>query len=125
MGERDREPFPREKELIRRVRALTAGLPEVRAERDGFGHTTFRVGKRSFVMIGGGHGDGSMSIKADLPSQSFLVRRGPYERTPYIGQHGWVSVWGHQELDWTEIAELIRDAYRLVAPKRLLRTLDP
>lgn len=107
------------------VRELSANLPEVRVERDGFGHTSFRVGKRTFVMVGGGRkGEGSLSMKADVPSQAFLVRRGPYVRTPYIGQHGWVTVWGDEPIDRDEIGELVCDAYRLVAPKRLLRRLE-
>jgi predicted DNA-binding protein (MmcQ/YjbR family) len=33
-------------------------------------------------------------------------------------------MWLDGDVDWPELAELLRDAYRLVAPKRLLRAMD-
>jgi predicted DNA-binding protein (MmcQ/YjbR family) len=47
------------------------------------------------------------------------VRSGRYTRTPFLGQHGWVSVVDFDRLDWAEIEELVTDAYRRTAPKRL------
>jgi predicted DNA-binding protein (MmcQ/YjbR family) len=35
-----------------------------------------------------------------------------------------VGVWLDGRADWDELGQLLRDAYRLVAPKRLLRALD-
>jgi predicted DNA-binding protein (MmcQ/YjbR family) len=122
VGFRDRERTGRELELIAGVGEICSGLPDVNVERDGFGHTSFRVAKKTFVMIGEGtHGQGSLSIKADRITQEALVRRGPYVRTPYIGQHGWVTLWGDAEVDWAEVRDLVEDAYRLAAPKRLRR----
>jgi predicted DNA-binding protein (MmcQ/YjbR family) len=114
-----------EQMLIARVSKITASLPSVTHEVDGLGHTTFRVGKKSFVIVGSGeNGEGSLSIKCDLATQDSLIRGGRYERTPYIGKHGWVSTGGEQWLEWTEIEELVRDAYRAVAPKKLLKELE-
>jgi predicted DNA-binding protein (MmcQ/YjbR family) len=114
-----------EKEILKRLRSICARLPEVVEQRDGFGHFTFRVGKRSFVIVGAGEdGRGSMSIKADLYTQDRLIRGGGYVRTPYIGQHGWVSVEAGSEPDWRELEELVVDGYRRAAPKRLLDQLD-
>jgi predicted DNA-binding protein (MmcQ/YjbR family) len=118
------EPGERELELISQLEAICRELPQTTRERDGFGHTVFKVGKRTFVMIGSGHGRGSLSIKSDLTTQDLLIQRGPWERTPYIGQHGWVTVWGDQPIDWGEVRELVRDGYRLAAPKRLARQLE-
>jgi predicted DNA-binding protein (MmcQ/YjbR family) len=102
------------------MKTITKKLPEVDVVIDGFGHTTFKVAKKPFVMIGGGHdGAGSLSVKADPDTQAMLVKRGPYVRTPYIGQHGWVSLFGDSKVDWNEIEELVQDAFRRVAPKRL------
>jgi predicted DNA-binding protein (MmcQ/YjbR family) len=114
-----------EEKILKQVRRICAKLPEVVEERDGFGHFSFRAGKRSFVIVGAGEdGRGSMSIKADLYTQDRLIRSGGYQRTPYIGQHGWVSIEAGSKPDWAEIEELIADAYRLAAPKRLLKLLD-
>jgi predicted DNA-binding protein (MmcQ/YjbR family) len=123
MGHANREPQGREKELIEAVEEIGSALPEVSRQRDGFGHTTFKVRKKTFVMIGDGYGRGSLSIKADHTTQDLLVQRGPWQRTPYIGQHGWVTVWGDDPIDWEEVGELVKDAYRTVAPKRLLREM--
>jgi predicted DNA-binding protein (MmcQ/YjbR family) len=96
----------------------------VTEEVDGFGHTTFRVRKKSFVIAGMGERGTSVSIKSDPVNQALLVDRGPWYRTPYIGQHGWVSVDSPLERDWHEIAELIVDGYRLAAPRSLAKRLS-
>ncbi len=89
---------------------------------DGFGHMTFRAGKKPFVIIGGSEDGGeSMAIKSDLTTQDALIRSGRYVRTPYIGQHGWVSADLGRKLDWTELESLIADGYEMVKPKRKLR----
>ena len=125
MHEADRPATPGEQKILKQLRRICARLPEVVEARDGFGHFTFRVGKRSFVIVGAGEdGHGSMSIKADLYTQDRLIRAGGYERTPYIGQHGWVSLAPGAEPDWSEVEELVIDGYRHAAPKRLLKQLD-
>lgn len=124
MHERNREPNANEQVLIDGVRRIGAALPEVGQERDGFGHTVFKVRKKSFVMIGDGDGRGSLSIKSDLTTQDLLVQRGPWVRTPYIGQHGWITLWGDAPIDWEEVDGLVRDAWRMCAPKRLLKGME-
>jgi predicted DNA-binding protein (MmcQ/YjbR family) len=110
--------------LLTAVRSVCERLPEVEEVIDGFGHTTFKVRKKSFVIAGMGEGGEALSIKADLVTQEALVRHGPYYRTPYIGQHGWVSIADPLEHDWVGVEELIVDGYRLAAPKRLVRELE-
>jgi predicted DNA-binding protein (MmcQ/YjbR family) len=109
--------------LLKALRKICAALPEVVEEIDGFGHTAFRVRKKSFVIAGMGERGTALSIKSDPANQGLLVDRGPYYRTPYIGQHGWVSVDDPLGQDWAEIAELIVDGYRLAAPRRLAKLL--
>jgi hypothetical protein len=43
---------------------------------------------------------------------------------PYVGVSGWIGIHLDQGADWAEVSELMRDAYRLVAPKRLVATLE-
>ena len=43
---------------------------------------------------------------------------------PYVGGRGWLGVYLDVPLDWDEIAELVEDAYRMVAPKKLVDLLD-
>lgn len=114
---------PAGRKLLKALRNVCAPLPEVVEEIDGFGHTAFRVRKKSFVIAGMGEGGAALSIKSDPTNQALLVERGPWYRTPYIGQHGWVSVDDPLGRDWAEIAELIVDGYRLAAPARLAKLL--
>lgn len=113
----EREKSPAELAILERLRGLCLALPEVEEAVDGHGHASFRVGGRPFVMMG------SMrlwlGIKSDPITQQALARSGRWHR----GQHGWLSVADFERLDWAEIAELVRDGYRLAAPKRLARAL--
>jgi hypothetical protein len=43
---------------------------------------------------------------------------------PYVGHRGWLGVRLDVPADWDEIAELVEEAYRMVAPKRLVAELD-
>lgn len=114
---------PAGRRLLKALRKVCEPLPEVTEEIDGFGHTAFRVRKKSFVIAGMGERGTAVSIKSDPANQALLVDRGPWYRTPYIGQHGWVSVDDPLEQDWAEIAELIVDGYRLAAPRSLAKRL--
>jgi predicted DNA-binding protein (MmcQ/YjbR family) len=121
MAHRDQLATPGGQALLAALRRSCEGLPEVTEVIDGFGHTTFKVRGRSFLIAGMGEAGLDLAIKADPMTQEVLVRQGPYFRTPYIGQHGWVSITDPLGGDWEEIGELLRDAYRLAAPRRLAR----
>lgn len=110
---------PQGKQLLQRLRETCRLLPEVAEVIDGFGHTTFKVARKSFIIAGMGEDGHAVSIKSDPVSQAYLISVGPYYRTPYIGQHGWVSINDPLSHDWAEVEDLIREAYRLAAPKRL------
>ncbi|MEY2433512.1 MAG: hypothetical protein QOC92_3237, partial [Acidimicrobiaceae bacterium] len=44
---------------------------------------------------------------------------------PYLGHRGWVGLrLDRTRVDWTEVRELMIDAYRLSAPKRLAARVD-
>jgi predicted DNA-binding protein (MmcQ/YjbR family) len=43
-------------------------------------------------------------------------------RSPYIGRHGWVSLWAETRLDPADLGDLVTEAYEQVAPKHLLRS---
>jgi hypothetical protein len=60
-------------------------------------------------------------------AQEVLVTGDPvrYFVPPRIGHGGWVGVRLDREPDWDEIAGIVEDAYRKVAPKRLAALLDP
>jgi hypothetical protein len=44
---------------------------------------------------------------------------------PYVARHGYVGIYlDLGDVDWDEVRELLTDAYRLVAPKRLAALVD-
>lgn len=101
------------------ARLIAMAFPEVTEGLDAFHHISFRIRNKPFVMMGE-HAEGPwLAIKADVHSQAWLIKRGGFSKTPYIGQHGWVSVDDVRAADWRELEELITDAYLRVAPKRL------
>ena len=108
-----------------RLREICLSLPEA-VEKPFGGHTapSFRVRDKLFVMTSE---DGrTMTFKAAPGTQEALVESDP-ERffvPPYVGAKGWVGVRLDADQDWNELAELIEDSYRLIAPKRLVALLD-
>lgn len=108
-----------------RIRAICLSLPEA-SEKPFGGHTapSFRVRDKLFVMTSE---DGlSMTFKAGPGVQEALVAEDP-ERffvPKYVGSKGWVGARLDVDHDWDEMAELIEDSYRLIAPKRLVNLLN-
>jgi predicted DNA-binding protein (MmcQ/YjbR family) len=41
-----------------------------------------------------------------------------------VGGRGWLGVYLDVPVDWDEVADIITDAYRQIAPKRMLARLD-
>ncbi|MFB4307468.1 MmcQ/YjbR family DNA-binding protein [Actinomadura sp. GTD37] len=108
-----------------RIREICLSLPEA-AEKPFGGHTapSFRVRDKLFVMTSE---DGlSMMFKAGPGVQEALVAENPevFFVPKYVGGKGWVGARLDVDHDWDEIAELIEDSYRLIAPKRLAKLLD-
>ena len=72
------------------------------------------------------HGDGVVAVccKAAPGEQDLLLRLDPkrYMMPAYLGARGWVSLrTDTAEIDWDEVADLVTNSYRLVAPKSLPR----
>jgi len=106
------------------------GLPEV-AQRLSHGAPTWFVqDKRSFVTLWahGHHADHFPHLWCAGPpgAQQELTASEPgrFFRPPYVGGRGWIGVRLDGDVDWTEIAELCQDAYRAIAPARLVARLD-
>jgi len=59
-------------------------------------------------------------------AQETLVTEDP-ERffvPPYVGHRGWLGVYLDVPVDWDQVADLVVDAYRRVAPRKLVAALD-
>ena len=99
---------------------------------EAWGEPTFRVRNRMFAMYADasthhGRGIAGVWVKATHVNQDLLVRSQPdrYFIPPYVGPSGWVGIRLDRRPDWTAVTELLRDGYRLVAPRKLLPLLEP
>jgi len=120
MGDPNRKLTDAEEGVLRRLRRIYEPLGGVVEERDKFGHISIRVGKKTLAMLGSNDGVPSLGLKSDLTTQALLVERGGFYRTPYVGQHGWVSIDGTvKQMDWPAIEDVLVATYRAVAPKRI------
>lgn len=108
-----------------RLRQICLALPEA-YEEETWGEATFRVRKKIFAMAADHEGRGTVSIKALRDDQHALVAFGePYFSPSYVGPKGWIGVdLGPGAPRWDEVAELVRESYRLVAPKKLAAGID-
>ena len=97
-------------------------LPEAE-ERETWGTPTFRVRNRIFAMFAEG-GD-ELWIKSTHDEQRALVAMDPgtYFPPAYVGPSGWVGV-RYSRADRSEVEELLIEAWRMTAPKRLLAAFD-
>ena len=114
---------------VERLRALCLALPEV-TERPSHGEPSFFIrDKKQFVSVDDHHhGADRLAFWCAAPpgAQEALISADPerYFRPPYVGHRGWVGVRIDTDPDWDELGEIVRDAYRQVAPKKLLGELD-
>jgi predicted DNA-binding protein (MmcQ/YjbR family) len=107
-----------------RVRALCLALPEAR-EKITWGHPTYRVREKMFAASGDGTGRLAVTVKAPRGAQESLVAYGAsrYFVPAYVGKAGWVGVYLDGRVPWLQVAALIEQSYRLVAPKELAAKL--
>ena len=120
-------------DLVGRLRALCLALPET-GERISHGEPCFFVrDKKLFVMLDNHHhGAEHLGFWCAAPpgTQAEMIAEDPqrFYRPPYVGARGWLGVRlradGLPDPDWAEIDEIVRDAYRQIAPKSLSAQLD-
>jgi hypothetical protein len=111
-----------------RLRQACLALPEA-TERVSHGEPTFFVrDKRAFVMYADHHHDDRLAFWAAAPDgfQRMLVEAAPdrFFVPPYVGHRGWIGVRLDVAVDWEEIAGIVEGAYRVIAPRRLVASLD-
>jgi predicted DNA-binding protein (MmcQ/YjbR family) len=111
-------------DVLTKLRALCLALPEV-TEKLSHGEPAWFVRKKLFVMFADHHHDDRVAFWCAAPAgaQEELVDDVRYFRPPYVGHRGWLGVYLDTEPDWAEIAEVVQDAYRAVAPRSLLAQL--
>lgn len=117
-------------ELLERVREICLALPEA-TEKVSHGSPSF-FARKQFVMLWpeGHHSDEFPHMWCAAPggAQDEMIRTEPerFFRPPYVGHRGWLGYrFDRGQVDWDEVAAICEDAYRTVAPKKLIAQLDP
>ncbi len=116
-------------DALRRVRAICMALPEVQERPSHSAPTWFVRGKKSIAMFHDDHhGDGRLALWCAAPVgvQAELVDAEPerFFLPPYVAHRGWIGVRLDVDPDWAEIAGILADAFRQVAPRALCDELD-
>ena len=112
---------------VARLRAICLAFPGV-TEKIAWGEATWRAGKIFAQMDTHHHGSDHLAVW--LPArpgvQEALVAEDAerFFRPPYVGPSGWIGVRIDRRPDWRIIAGLVKDAYRTVAPAKLVAQLD-
>lgn len=104
------------------LRKLALALPDAE-EIETWGHPTFRVRNKMFAGMAA---DGSTcSLKASPEEQRACVGSDPdtFFVPKYVGKHGWIGI-NLDRVEADELEELVTEAWRMTAPKRLLKVWD-
>jgi hypothetical protein len=130
----DQRPTREGASATERVRAICMDLPLV-VERPSHGEASWFIDdKKNFVSMSDHHHDDRVSVTfaAGAGVQESLIEQDParYFRPPYVGGRGWVGAYldGDAESNgpqWDRLADLMVDAWLLVAPPKIKLLLDP
>ena len=113
---------------LARLRAICLALPEA-TERNSHGEPAWFAGTgRQFVCFADHHHDDRLAFWCAAPpgqQQAMLAEDAEqFFVPPYVGVRGWLGVRLDVPTDWQLMAELVEDAYRQVAARRLVAALD-
>ncbi len=107
---------------------ICMALPGV-TERMSHGAPAFFAGKQFVVLWSRGHHDHEFPhlwCAAPPGAQDELVSTEPdrFFRPPYVGGRGWLGVRLDRKVDWHELAAICEEAFRTIAPEKLIARLD-
>ena len=114
---------------LARIRKICLSLPET-TERLSHGAPSFFIrDKVGFVnYMDNHHDDGRLALWCACPPgmREGLLKAQPdqYFVPPYVGVRGWIGVRLDRGPDWDAVERVIRDAYLVVAPRRLAATVE-
>lgn len=125
-----RERSPASAAILERLRSICLALPEAR-ERVSHGEPTWFAGSGKVFAMFDDHHHGAPHVSVWLPApdgaQRAWIESDPkrFWRPPYLGHRGWIAVVLDGRPRWALVAELVEQAYRLVAAPRLVAKLPP
>ena len=113
--------------VFERIHDVCAALPETTLRSDRLAHA-FEIRRKPFAWLFAAPDEASRSVVG------LVVDADPDERTALLaGGHPYFSAASNEkrlgivlddDTDWDEVAELITESYRLLAPKKLSKILD-
>src|SRR5688572_24827198 len=111
-----------------RVRAICLTLPGV-TERPSHGSPAFFAGKQFVMLWPDGHHDHDFphlwcAAPPGVQEELTTTEADRFFRPPYVGHRGWIGLRLDGEVDDVELAAVCEDAYRTVAPAKLIAELD-
>ena len=116
------------KSIFEAVQEICLSFPDAE-EFTSHGAPTFRVrGGKVFAMFESNHhGSGRTALWLPAPpgsqEQNIAASKKHFFKPPYVGVRGWLGVNLDTGLSWDRVADLVREAFELVAPKRALAQL--
>lgn len=122
--------FDEDDPMLERVREIALALPGAQ-EKISHGRPAFYTGKVHCYYGGSLKVDGRWeqhphSVVLHLPpGETAALQEDPRAYLPaYLGPSGWLGIDLDERTDRRELAELIEESYRTVAPKRLVAELE-
>jgi hypothetical protein len=118
----------RRPDIAKGIRAICMALPGV-TERLSHGAPAFFAGKQFVMLWPDGHHDHRFPhlwCAASPGAQDDMVTSEPdrFFRPPYVGGRGWIGVRLDGTIDWEELTAICEEAFRAVAPRKLVAALD-
>ena len=100
-----------------KMRAICLALPDTK-ETPTWGQPHFRVGEKIFAGCGEHEGKVTIGFKLTKPHADAVIHDPRFERAPYVGKHGWVSMDAEAVDDWDQVRAMVHESYSLIAPAR-------
>jgi hypothetical protein len=108
---------------VEQVRRMALALPETTEVLAWESDLTWRVRDKIFVIAG--PDSPRVTVRTSKEEQQELLAQDPetFEFAPYVGRYGWTSI-RLSTVDGDELGELITEAWRRTAPKKLVAAYD-
>ena len=108
--------------ILAKMREICLSLPDTK-ETLTWGQPHFRVGEKIFAGCGDHKGRLTIGFKLEMDHADALVQDDRFQRAPYVGHKGWVSMDAAEIRSWGEVKMLVLESYQLIAPKKTFARL--
>jgi predicted DNA-binding protein (MmcQ/YjbR family) len=111
-----------QEQVLAKLREVCRALPDA-YETQTWGHPNFRAGKKIFAAFHETAGVPCIWARVDELEHEVLSGDDRFLPSKHGGRR-WIAVRADRRVDWKMVRELMAGAYRLVAPKALVKKLD-